>query len=94
MSDNLTALPTDAERRAELVKRLRKYRSDGYAVELSADGFTATLSRKRKLGLWLNLILTILTAGLWLIVVAIKLVNRKTETVVLFVDEAGKIVKA
>lgn len=81
-------------RRAALTKALRKYSSEGYAVQMSPDGLQATLTRKRKLNLFLTIILALITAGLWLLVLLFQVLNRKTETVVLYVDEAGKVLRA
>ncbi|QOI66969.1 membrane protein [Microbacterium phage GardenState] len=93
MSDINTTAPavTVDARRSALTKALGKYRSQGYAIELSGDGLQATLTRKAKLGTFWNVALSILTGGLWLIVIAIRLANRKTESVVLYVDELGKV---
>lgn len=82
------------ERRDLLVKALRKYRSEGYAVDLSADGLTATLSRRTRVNPWIVLILTLFTIIGGIIYFALKTTNRKTETVVLRVDERGKVIRA
>lgn len=87
------AVSTDA-RRAELAKALRKYRGDGYGVELSADGLSATLTRKRKVNGWIVLLLTLVTIVGGLIYYLVKTTNRKTESVVLYVDERGKVVRS
>ena len=94
MSDIASPVVTVDARRAALVKALRKYSDDGYAVALSADGLTATLSRKSKISLFWNIILTLITGGIWLIVILIRLANRKTKSVVLYVDESGKVIRA
>lgn len=94
MTDTTTPAVSTEERRAILVKALRKYRSEGYAVELSADGLTATLTRRKRINPLIVVLLAILTVGLALIYFALKAANRKTESVVLYVDERGKVIRA
>ncbi|WDS52085.1 membrane protein [Microbacterium phage Caron] len=96
MTDS-TAAPVSVsadQRRAALVKALRKYRDEGYAVELSSDGFTATLTRRTRVKGWLVLVLTLFTLVGGIIYYAVKTANRKTQSVVLYVDERGKVTKA
>ncbi|GEB46983.1 hypothetical protein MTE01_29280 [Microbacterium testaceum] len=94
MTDQTTApvRPTDDERRAALTKALRKYRGDGYAVSLSGDGLSATLTRPRRVRGWIVALLTLFT----LIGGIIYVVNTrgKTDSVVLFVDERAKVVRS
>ena len=94
MTDTTPTTATLDERRAALTKALRKYRSEGYLVTLSQDGLSATLTRKKRINGWLVLLLAILTAGLALIYFAVKAANRKTESIVLYVDERGKVVRS
>ena len=44
------------------------------------------LQRKKRIGWFWNTVLTLLTGGLWLIVVIVRVVNRKIETRVVTVD--------
>lgn len=46
-----------------------------------------------RIGWFFNILLSIITGGLWLIVVIYKLVNRKTDRVVLTVSEDGKVIR-
>ena len=75
-----------------LDQAVAKYVADGWAVESRTDS-QAVLTRKPKLGWFWNIILTLLTGGIWLVVVFFKLVNRKVERKVLTVDGAGNLVK-
>jgi hypothetical protein len=56
--------------------------NSGWSVE-SRTETQAIVSRKAKIGWFLNILLSVLTGGLWLIVVFFKLVNRKVERKVL-----------
>lgn len=91
MADITTPAVSTDERRATLTKALRKYRSEGWAVELSADGLQATLTRRKRINGWVVLILTLLTVLGGIIYYAVKAANRKTESLVLYVDERGKV---
>lgn len=64
--------------------------AEGYSVESLRDS-QAILSRKAPIGWFWNSALTLLTGGLWLIVVFFRIVNRKTERVVLTVDASGRV---
>ena len=70
-----------------------QYVSKGWAVESRTDT-QAVLTRKPRIGWFWNILLTVLTGGLWLIVVVSKLINRKVERRVLTVDESGQLVTA
>lgn len=65
-----------------LDQKVAEYVAKGYAVESRSDT-QAVVSRKKRIGWFANTVLTVLTGGLWLIVVLYKLINRKTERVVL-----------
>lgn len=93
MTDTTPAVSLEA-RRATLVKALRKYRNDGYEVTLSADGLTATLTRRKRISALVVVLLALVTVGLALIYFALKASNRKTESIVLYVDERGKVLRA
>jgi hypothetical protein len=88
-----TAVSVDA-RRAALAKALRKYSGDGYAVQLSADGLSATLTRKRKVSGLMVLLLTLFTVVGGLIYYLVKATNRKTESLIVYVDERGKVIRS
>lgn len=69
-----------------------QYVRQGWAVE-SRTETQAVLTRKPKIGWFFNILLSVLTGGLWLIVVFFKLINRKIERKVLTVDSAGNLIK-
>lgn len=62
----------------------------GYAVE-SRTETQAVLVRKRRIGLFWNVVLSIITSGVWLIVIAYRLINRKSDRVVLTVGADGRV---
>lgn len=81
---------TAAQRTAALESEVISYVRQGYTVE-TQSATTASLSKKKRIGWFWNIILTLLTGGLWLIVIIVRLVNRKNDTIVLTVDENGKV---
>jgi hypothetical protein len=54
----------------------------GWAIE-SRTETQVVLTRKARIGWFWNILLSVITGGLWLIVVFFKLVNRKVERKVL-----------
>ena len=58
---------------------------------VSQAGTNALLVTGNKFNFTLNLLLTVLTAGLWLIVWAILVATNKPQRVVLFVNERGHV---
>ena len=69
------------------------YVAKGWAVESRTDT-QAVLTKRSKIGWFWNIVLSILTGGLWLLVVLYKVLNRKTERKVITVDPSGKLVTA
>lgn len=67
--------------------------SKGWSVESRTDT-QAVLTRKPKIGWFWNIVLTVLTGGIWLVVVVFKLINRKVERRVLTVDQSGRLITA
>lgn len=65
-----------------LDQKVAQYVAKGYAVE-SRTATQAVMSRKARIGWFWNVVLSVLTGGIWLLVVLYKVVNRKTERVVL-----------
>ena len=59
-----------------------KHVADGWTVE-SRTETQAVVSKKARIGWFWNIVLSVLTGGLWLIVVVFKLINRKVERKVL-----------
>jgi hypothetical protein len=62
----------------------------GWTVQAVSEG-QAILSRNKRIGWALNLLLALLTAGIWLIVVLVQIVNRKKETLIVTVDKFGNV---
>jgi hypothetical protein len=62
----------------------------GWAVQTMSEG-QAILSRNKRIGWAVNLLLALLTGGLWLIVVIVQIVNRKKETLIVTVDKYGNV---
>lgn len=65
-----------------LDQKVAAYVAKGWAVE-SRTETQAVMSRKSRIGWFWNIVLTVLTGGLWLLVVLYRVVNRKVERVVL-----------
>jgi hypothetical protein len=80
----------DPVRVAALDEAVARWARDGWSVS-SVSGATAVLQRKKRIGWFWNLVLTVITGGLWLIVVVVRVVNRKIQTVVLTVDEYARV---
>ena len=64
----------------------------GWAIE-SRSATQVTLTKKSRIGWFWNIVLSVFTGGLWLIVVIYKLVNRKVERRVLTADAAGNLIR-
>lgn len=74
-----------------LDQAVAEYVRDGWAVESRTDT-QAVVSKKQRIGWFWNIVLSVLTGGIWLIVVVFKLVNRKVVRKVITVDAAGNLV--
>jgi hypothetical protein len=59
-----------------------QYINKGWAVESRTDT-QVVLTKKARIGFFWNLVLSVLTGGLWLLVVLYKVINRKVERKVL-----------
>jgi hypothetical protein len=59
-----------------------QYVNKGWAVESRTDT-QVVLTKKARIGWFWNITLSVLTGGLWLLVVLYKVVNRKVERKVL-----------
>jgi hypothetical protein len=81
---------TDSQRSDILSRSVATYARKGWATE-SLSSTQAVLVKTKRIGWFWNLILVLLTAGLWLIYVIYRALNRKTKRVVLFVTEQGKV---
>ena len=92
MTNTASARPTLSvdEQSQILNNEVAKAARQGWTVS-SVAGNQAILQRKKRIGWFWNVILSIVTGGLWLIVVIVRLVNRKIETSVISVDAYGNI---
>lgn len=59
----------------------------------SVTGGQAILQRTKRIGWFWNIVLSFITFGIWLIVVLVKVINRKTETMIITVDAAGNLTR-
>ena len=89
LTASATPLPPE-QLTAILNAEVARYASQGWTVS-TVHGQQAVLQRKKRIGWFWNLILTVLTAGLWLIVVIIRVVNRKIQTLIVTVDAYGRV---
>lgn len=64
----------------------------GWVVQ-SLNGAQVVLYKEKRIGWFWNLILTLITGGLWAIVWIIRIINRKTYQVVINVDEYGNLTR-
>lgn len=80
----------DAQRGAVLNAEVARLARDGYTVESNAN-MQAVLVKVRRMGWFWNTVLVIVTAGLWLIYVIYRALNRKKDTVILTVDQYGNV---
>ena len=89
MNSTSAALPADA--RAQLLNaEVARYAQRGWTVQtVNAD--QAVLSKTRRMGWFWNLILVLITGGLWLIYVIYRALNRKVDTLIITVDAQGRV---
>lgn len=86
-----TRTPLSEDARAQILNaEVAKHAARGWNVQTVAAG-QAVLSRNKKIGWFWNIVLSIITAGIWLIVVIVRVVNRKKNTLVIIVDAYGKV---
>jgi hypothetical protein len=81
---------SEAARTQILNAEVAKYVKDGWTVETSA-GDQAVLSKNKRIGWFWNLILVLLTGGLWLIYIIYRALNRKKLTAIITIDELGRV---
>jgi len=81
---------SDSQRSDILSRTVADYARKGWATE-SISNTQAVMVKTKRIGWFWNLILTLITAGIWLIFVIYRALNRKTKRVVLFVTEQGKV---
>jgi hypothetical protein len=71
-----------------LDRAVARYLQHGYSV-VSNSGTRAVVAKRQQVSVLLNLGLALITGGLWLIVLAIRLLNWPADRAVLAVDEWG-----
>lgn len=81
---------SDADRRSILDRAVTKYAQHGYSV-VSNTGRQAVVSKRQRVNVPVNALLALLTGGLWLVVLALRLLNRPVDRVVLTVDDSGDL---
>lgn len=88
---NPTSGALSADARAQLLNaEVAKYAQRGWTVQTVNAG-QAVLSKTRRMGWFWNLLLVLLTGGLWLIYVIYRALNRKVDTLIITVDEQGAV---
>lgn len=93
MTDAAAATPptlTESQRSDILSRTVAGYVKKGWATE-SVSSTQAVLVKTKRIGLFLNLFLVVITAGIWLIWIIYRALNRKTTRLVLFVNELGVV---
>jgi hypothetical protein len=91
MTDVNSASPVSEATRTQILNaEVAKYAKHGWSVETASAG-QAVLSKNKRIGWFWNLILVILTGGLWLIYVVYRALNRKKITAIITVDEYGQV---
>jgi hypothetical protein len=83
------SLPDDT-RSQILNAEVARWAQRGWTVETVAAG-QAVLSKNKRIGWFWNLILVIITGGLWLIYVVYRALNRKKLTAIITVDPYGNV---
>jgi hypothetical protein len=88
---NSGSVPLSEDLRAQILNtEVAKYAKNGWTVE-TASGGQAVLSKNKRIGWFWNLVLVIITGGLWLIYVIYRALNRKKLTAIITVDPYGKV---
>lgn len=65
-----------------LDQKVAEYVSKGWAVESRSEN-QAVITKRSRIGFFWNTVLSVLTGGIWLLVVLYKVLNRKVERKVL-----------
>lgn len=92
-AETTTPAPLTESQRSDILSRtVANYVRSGWATE-SVSSTQAVLMKVKKIGLFWNVLLTVVTGGIWLIVIIYRALNRKTKRLVLFVNELGNVEK-
>jgi hypothetical protein len=83
-------MASESERRSALDARIARELAGGAMLESQA-GYNAVLIKGKKVNHILHLILSLITAGIWLIVWLVLVITNKRQRIVLFVNEEGVV---
>ena len=83
-------MATESERRSALDIRIARELAGGATLE-SQTGYNAVLIKGKKVNHILHLILSLITAGFWLIVWLLLVITNKRQRIVLFANEEGVV---
>lgn len=79
------------EARAQILNaEVARYAQSGWTVQ-SVNAGQAVLSKLRRMGWFWNTVGVFITAGLWLIYVIYRALNRKRDTLIITVDAYGQV---
>jgi hypothetical protein len=81
---------SETEKQNRIMGRVSALAREGWQVE-SHFGDTVILSRTKKIGFWLHLLLAIVTGGLSLIYVIYRVINRQRESKTIQLTANGEI---
>jgi hypothetical protein len=88
---NSARAPLPEDTRSQILNaEVARWAQRGWTVETVAAG-QAVLSKNKRIGWFWNLILVILTGGLWLIYIVYRALNRKKLTAIITVDPYGNV---
>lgn len=93
MTDTAPVAPapiSDSQRSDILAREVAAYARKGYATE-SISATSAVVVKTKRIGIFWNVVLLFFTAGLWIIYIVYRALNRKKDRVVLFVNEFGTV---
>jgi hypothetical protein len=79
------------QRRAILDRAVTTYVGHGYRVE-SNTGVQAVITKRQRVNVLLNVALVVVTGGVWLVFLALRLLNWPVDRVVLTVQPTGELV--
>ena len=88
--DDTLDVTSEERRRAVLDHAIGTYVEHGYKVE-SVHGFQAVMVKRRSVFTLFNALMTVVTAGLWLIVMVIRAIDPLVDRAVLTVDRRGEL---
>lgn len=88
---NSARAPLPEDTRAQILNaQVAQWAKRGWTVETASAG-QAVLSKNKRIGWFWNLILVLLTGGLWLIYILYRALNRKKLTAIITVDAYGNV---